>query len=451
MQRLVNALKLRKIGDVAVRRNPWYYSQARGVLEDLRAADLAARREWTQERLEKVLWFARRTPYGARVRGCTDLASWPLLRKPQVQAAPAAFRAGSHLLSVQASTGGTSGAPLRLSRSLRSIAFEQASIDLMMRELGVEPSTARCAVLRTDAIKDPNDFRPPYWIEASGGRRLIFSSSHLNAATVNSYADALEQFAPDVLLGYPTSLEALCVLLERVGRTLHIPRILSSSEMLSPQVWRAAQRRLGCALLDYYGQAERVAFAFAMQPGEYRFLPGYAHVEFEFVGLEEEQHVYEIVGTSLWNSAMPLVRYCTGDLIRAPRNWGPAELEELALSERTFSGVFGRSGDILLTPDGVCVTGVSHFQRDVPHVMRIQVIQETVREVVILVLADAGYSERDAQRLLQNVRSKLPASMRVEITRAEALERTARGKTPFVIHRPAVRALLEQGRARGSA
>jgi hypothetical protein len=32
--------------------------------------------------------------------------------------------------------------------------------------------------------------------------------------------------------------------------------------------------------------------------------------------------------------------------------------------------------------------------------------------------------------------------MRVDIRRVEVLERTALGKTPFVIHRPAVRALL---------
>jgi phenylacetate-CoA ligase len=61
-------------------------------------------------------------------------------------------------------------------------------------------------------------------------------------------------------------------------------------------------------LLDYYGQAERVAFAYATAPGEYRFLPGYAHVEFEPADSEGGNKLYEIVGTSLWNRAMTLIR-----------------------------------------------------------------------------------------------------------------------------------------------
>jgi phenylacetate-CoA ligase len=446
MQRLVKALKLLKIGDAAVRRNPWFYAHAQKTLARLDAADLPARRDWTRDRLEEVLWSARRSQYGKRVRGTKELHTWPLLSKAAVHAAPASFCAQWPLLMVAASTGGTSGTPLRLFRSLRSIAFEQACLDNMTQKLGAHGQQARWAVLRTDAIKDPNDFRPPYWVHGNGGSRMVFSSGHLNASTVATYARALSSFDPDVLMGYPTSLESLCVLLERTGTSLRLRRVLCSSEMLSARVWHEAQRLLGCALLDYYGQAERVAFAYATAPGEYRFLPGYAHVELVQVGVEEDQSIYEIVGTSLWNLSMPLVRYRTADLIRVPSAWGPTELEELTLGLRTFSGVLGRSGDILLTPEGVKVTGISHFHRDVPHVLRIQVIQESLHRVRILVLAGMQYSAHDEESLAANVRLKLPQSMRVDIVRAESLERTARGKTPFVIHRPEVKTLLQEAR-----
>jgi phenylacetate-CoA ligase len=305
-------------------------------------------------------------------------------------------------------------------------------------------------VLRTESIKDPNDLKPPYWLRAAGGRRLVLSSTHLNAATIEHYARAIEKFKPDCLLGYPTSLEALCLLLRRAGRRLHIPAVLCSSEVLHPRVWLAAQEVLGCRLLDYYGQAERVAFAYATTPGEYRFLPGYAHVEFKSMGVEGEHKLFEIIGTPLWNRSMALIRYRTGDLIRVPAQWGARELEELALGLRTFSGVLGRDSDILITPDGVKVTGISHFQRDVANIERIQVIQESATRVTILVVPAEGYGERDRERLMRNVREKLPMSMQVEIRSVTALERTARGKTPFVIHRPQVKELIENTRVRGN-
>lgn len=450
MQALVKKLKLLQVGDTAVRRNPLFYADAQRELERLERGGFNERRKWTHARLGEVLWPASRTGYGLGVRGGRDIASWPLLTKDQVRAVPKAFAVGSRLFTIKANTGGTSGAPLELVRSLPSVVFEQVCIDRMMQKVGVDARSARCAVLRTESIKDPNDFKPPYWIYAGGGNRLVLSSTHLNAATIDHYARAIDEFAPECLLGYPTSLEALCLLLQRARRRVHIPAVLCSSEVLHPRVWLAAQQTLGCKLLDYYGQAERVAFAYATAQGEYRFLPGYAHVEFVPAGVEEEFRLYEIVGTPLWNRSMALIRYRTGDLIRVPAAWGENELQELALGLRTFTGVLGRDSDILITPEGVKVTGISHFQRDVANIVRIQVIQESANKVVIQVLPMEEYGERDHDRLMHNAREKLPRSMHIEIRSVTALERTARGKTPFVIHRPPVKELLNNTRAHGN-
>ena len=341
--------------------------------------------------------------------------------------------------------------PLQLTRSLRSIVLEQACIDAMLQRLRVDPRDARMAVLRGDNVKNPSDLQPPFWISVAGGRRLVFSSNHLNAATVEAYARALAEFRPDVLWAYPTALESLCLLLLRTGRKLSVPRVLTSSEMLAPQVWELARAALGCELLDYYGQAERVAFAYAQRPGEYRFLPGYAHVELHPTTREGEHVLYEIAGTNLWNFAMPLPRYRTGDLVKLPASWGARELEEVTLGVRAIPGVLGRDSDILVSPDGVQLTGIDHFQRDVAHIVRIQVIQEAPDQVHVLVLPDDGYTGQDAEQLLHNIRTKVPASMRVDIRRVDVLERTVLGKTPFVIHRPAVREMLRRARNRGAA
>jgi len=424
MQKLALKLKSLRLGDLAVRRNPLFYAWARRELESP-----------DPRQLGRILWTARRTAYGKRVRGSDELASWPLLDKETVRADPGAFLEGAQLLTSKASTGGTAGAPLPLVRSLRSVVLEQAAIDRMIERLGVRPSDARVAVLRGDNVKDPTDFRPPYWKFVAGGRRMVMSSNHLNAATVKTYAEALRDFAPELLWAYPTSLESLCALLERTGTELAVASVLTSSEVLHPQVWRLAERVLGCRLVDYYGQAERVGFAWAAAPRDYRFLPGYAHVELIPAGNGR----YEIVGTALWNHAMPLVRYRTGDLLQLPSD---SAAMDVALGHRGFAGVLGRDTDILVSPDGVRLTGIDHFQREIRNLRRIQVIQESLTEVRVLVLAQPAFGEPDAQALMANIRRKLPASMRVDLERVESLERTSLGKEPFVIHRPAVKKLL---------
>ncbi len=207
-------LKLLQVGDSAVRRNPLFYADAQRELERLERAGFHERRQWTRDRLSELLWPASRGGYGLIVRGGGDIASWPLLTKAEVRAAPKAFAVGSQLFTIKANTGGTSGAPLDIVRSLRSVVFEQVCIDRMMQKVGVDARSARCAVLRTESIKDPNDFKPPYWVHAGGGNRLVLSSTHLNAATIEHYARAIDEFAPECLLGYPTSLEALVLAAE---------------------------------------------------------------------------------------------------------------------------------------------------------------------------------------------------------------------------------------------
>jgi phenylacetate-CoA ligase len=441
MSDLTDALKRLSLGDALIRRNPFFYRGARRRLAAMPAPEVDAR-------LKKVLHAAQRTPYGRRVGGGADLAAWPLLEKAALRAEPGAFRTGGLTLAARGSTGGTTGLPLRLTRSLPSLVFEQATLDSLLAGLGVDARRARMAVLRADSIKDPADRSPPFWVRTHGGRRLVMSPHHLCAETVAEYAGALREFRPDVLWVYPTALESLCRLVLAAGLELAVPRVHAASEGLAPAAWQLARRALGNpAIAENYGQAERVAFAIAYQPGVYRFLPAYSKVELLPFAADGEERLYEIVGTSLWNLAMPLVRYRTGDLVRLPAAWGEREVQEVASGARPFAGVLGRSGEFLLTPEGVRITGVNHFPREVEHVQRIQVIQERLDEVRLLVLADAGFGPRDQQRLLGNVRAKLPPSMRVAIELSERLEQTPGGKTPFVIHRPAVRRQLELAKA----
>ncbi|HTU66714.1 MAG TPA: hypothetical protein VMF52_12235 [Steroidobacteraceae bacterium] len=441
-------MKQHVAGPGLIRRNPFFYDKARAVLDAEDRQDLAQRRAASDERLQRTLRAASRSAYGRRVGGGETLGSWPLLEKESLRDDQEAFITGTRWLSAPASTGGTTGIPLSLVRTLRGVVFEQACQDRLIERLGADPRS-RVAILRGDNIKDPSDLRPPHWIKANGGRSLVFSSNVLNRETVGDYARALREFSPTLLCAYPTSLERLCLLLRDAGEPVQIPAVLTSSEVLKREAWILAQDTLGCDLADYYGQSERVAFAEALEPRTYRFLPCYGRVELRPFASDQiadagRGGLYEIVGTTLWNDLMPLVRYRTGDLVRIPDHWGEREIEEVTLGLRSFSGVLGREQEILVGPTGVRLSGIDHIPRDVRHILRIQVIQESLDDVRILVLPAPGYDDSDAAQLLQNARAKVPVSMRLRIETAQSLERTPRGKTPLVIHRAPVREQLRR-------
>jgi phenylacetate-coenzyme A ligase PaaK-like adenylate-forming protein len=285
-------------------------------------------------------------------------------------------------------------------------------------------------VLRGDDIKDPEDRNPPYWMYSGGGKRLVFSSNHLNRETLQDFVGEIEKFRPDVLHAYPTILDSFCnLLLSSYSRPV-IPITICSSEVLAVESWQRSRTAIETQMIDYYGQAERVTFAYAFEPQSYRFLPGYSYNE--LLPVEGEEGTYELVCTGLWNLAMPLVRFRTGDLVRVPLG---TDLNAIAFGTETFAGVIGRSGDYLIAPDGARLMGIDHIPRDVDHVVRMQVIQESPERVRILVIPGDGFSEPDRLKIESNARLKLPPPMRWGVEIVDALERNSSGKAPYVIRR----------------
>ena len=425
-------LKLLRLSDHLIRRNPLYYPRARRLLARFARLQRGAQDEWRMRALRGVLAAAGHSAYG-RAQGAPGvLGDWPILEKESLRADPEAFLAPGPWITVAAATSGTTGTPVNLKRSLSSVAYEQALLDSLLEGMGLAPARCRAAVLRGDDIKSPADRAPPYWRVANAGRRLIFSSNHLDAHTVGEFVAALRGYAPEVILAYPTVLASLCALMLARGDVLSVPVTVCSSEVLTRELSRLAASVLGTRVLDYYGQAERVGFACGDPEHGYRFEPTYSVNELRFTESTEDADVYELFGTGLWNRAMPLVRYRTEDRFLLPKDIAPAAVAD---GLAPFHGIIGRSGDFLIAPSGARLMGIDHIPRGVPHLVRAQFIQESPEAVTLLVIPAPGFDESCRRLLLTHASLKLPPSMRVSIETTSELVRNSSGKAPLVVRR----------------
>jgi phenylacetate-CoA ligase len=426
-----------RFGDVLIRRTPGIYRRFRALLTRSEHASLSARVS-TRERLTARSLRQARTSAYARARGLDTLyGSWPVLEKDVLRDEGPAFRRATWLPTTRAETGGSTGIPIALQRSWPSIVLEQAVLDhLVERHGGTEWRNGRIAVLRGDTVKDPSDTTPPFWSRQHGGKCLALSSHHLHAGTVSSYIEALKQFRPDILWVYPSSLEVLCRLAG--SSSLVVPGlkiIVSSSEVMTPELHREAACAFHAPLLDYYGQAERVCLSYSGDGKSHYFVPVYGRVEFRHAHDEERHSLHEIIGTSYWNAAQPLVRYATGDLVRIPKGQGTAELEEIALGLRPHAGVSGRQSDYLISPDGARLIGINHIPRGLADVAQMQICQISPFHVEIDVVPSATYSNDSEKLIVRKARQKIPSSMRIEVVLVDRLQRTQRGKAPLVLRR----------------
>jgi phenylacetate-coenzyme A ligase PaaK-like adenylate-forming protein len=428
-------LKSSSIGDIVIRRTPLLYGHYRSLLarsRDAAADERRARRTALTARTQRL---ASETAY-ARAKGLSGpYEDWPLLEKGALRDFGETMTRKVILPAGQAETGGSTGIPVALTRSWQSVVFEQAALDdLVAQHGGIEWRRVRIAVLRGDNIKDPSDTSPPFWKLQRNGRTLAMSAVHLNAKTVSAYLDALSEYKPNILWVYPTALESLCGLMN--GQAQKIPDlklILSSSEVLTNEAYQLARNAFGVPVLDYYGQAERVSLSYSIDGLNHYFHPIYGRVELTYFYSEDDHDLYDIVGTSYWNDAQPLVRFCTGDHARLPKGLTKQDIDDVALGLRPFLGIAGRAEEYLLSPDGVRILGINHIPRGIPDVVQMQLHQRRPDSVEIWVVPKPGYSEDTANLVLAKARQKIPASVSIEIVQVSGLYRTSRGKAPMMV------------------
>ncbi|HYE04252.1 MAG TPA: hypothetical protein VEL07_01915 [Planctomycetota bacterium] len=433
MWTLARIKRSRLLADLA-RRTPWRYPALRERLAALERASLTERRDFAAARLRRVLAAAATSAHG-RAHAGRPLSAWPMPTSAEVRGREADFVAGSRWLGrrlgVPATTSGTTGTPLALRRPFAALPLEQAMIDGVLASAGVDARSDRIAVLRGDPISGGVQA----WRVVEGGRRLVMGANALGLDNVAAYVAALAEYGPRCLSAFPSSLHALCALMRLAGLRLHIPLALTSSEVLEPATVALAKQVLGCRIVDHYGQAERVAFAADLGDG-YRFLPGYAWIELPFVTERDGEALHEIVGTSLWNTLMPLVRFRTGDLIAVAAGTTLAQLEEIRFGLRPVPRIIGRlDGAWVDGPDQRRITGLSALLSDARRVQRWQIVQEAPGDLRLLIIPEPGFEARDVDRALASARARLPAAVGVRIEVVDRLERTAAGKAPFVLRR----------------
>ena len=385
--------------------------------------------------LARSLSWAMETEYGQRFG--LALQDWPILSKSDLLAAPSKFRRRSQI-SVPAATGGSSGRPLRLWRSLECIAAEQAIVDTLLGNDTPPMLEQRVAILRADYVKDPADLTPPFGVWRNRGRWLNLSNAHLTRANLPWFVEAISSFRPDILWVYPTALSNFLRLADEAGAKLSIPTVLSSSEMMSESLFRFTEQSLQARVIDRYGQGERVCSAHCNSAGEYRFDRAYGHTE-----LLPEPHddgndtpmSVRIIATGYWNSAFPLVRYDTGDRAIVPDSSDVDSLNLIAMGHRPFLGITGRADDYIVGRDGERITGMNHIPRELRAVLRIQIVQKSKTRVRIMVLSKGQLTKRDRRMLEHNARELLPPYMDLSIESTDELLSLPNGKTPFIMRR----------------
>jgi phenylacetate-CoA ligase len=146
-------------------------------------------------------------------------------------------------------------------------------------------------------------------------------------------------------------------------------------------------------------------------------------------GSAAEESSGEFVCTSLLNTAMPLIRYRTGDRGRvAPpsRNCGCGRTLPV------LESIEGRVDDTIYTTDGRRVGRIDPVFKTRLDLREAQIIQESLHRIRVRFVAGPGFKESSGQTIVQRLRDRL-GPVEVVLEPVANIPRSAHGKFRGVV------------------
>ena len=237
---------------------------------------------------------------------------------------------------------------------------------------------------------------------------------------------------PDMIIGYPFTILMISRFAQENGIPLNpVGSIVTAGETLSENRRRGLEEAYRCEVFDFYSHHEDVVLV-----SECREHTKHVHEDFSYCevvdgsGGAAADGTGELVGTGLYNYAMPLIRYRTGDTVV----FEPGKRCRCCREFRAVKEIVGRQNDYLETPDGRFLGNVlEHSVDNARGVVLSQCVQDAVDHIYINIIADETFSEDSKKEFEKGLRVRLGNEIRIDFKVVSELERTKSGKTPFIL------------------
>jgi phenylacetate-CoA ligase len=271
--------------------------------------------------------------------------------------------------------------------------------------------------------------------------RLLLSSLSIGPDSVAAYVKALRAYRPKFLKGIASALYYFAFFLQEAGiRDIWLRGVFSTGEMLLPHQRRMIEQVFHCRVLDSYGHMERTVAISECPQGGLHINPEYGVLELlerPRAGTrngEEAAATADVVGTSLHNLSMPLLRYEVGDVVEVDQNPGTCPCGRAMPRVRRING---RQEDAIIAPDGRVITTLFIVFDKVPGIAHWRVIQDEPDQLRVFVVRTPGYTAFSEEALLHLIERFVGPDMRVPLhyLSLEALQRDVTGKFRTIVSR----------------
>ncbi len=271
-------------------------------------------------------------------------------------------------------------------------------------------------------------------------KRYRFPVFDLSDKVLDEYVKTFKKKAFEYVYGYTSSLVLFAKYLKSKSVVLNeacptLKNCIVTSEMLFPEDKKLLEESFGVFVINEYGASELDLIAFTNKNNEFELNNQTLFIEIVDDNNQPVPHGMpgNIIVSSLYNKAHPMIRYAIGDL-------GIIDPSSTAKNQ-ILKKLVGRTNDVAVLADNKKVPGLTFYYvtksviDDTANIKEFIVEQLAVNEFKVTYTADQTINSEKEKAIKQALEKYVGSGLHISIEKVDLLDRGARGKLKqFISH-----------------
>lgn len=329
-------------------------------------------------------------------------------------------------------TGGTTGASMKVLFTKDNTHERNALLSNFRAQYGYELGK-KCAWFSGKSLITEKNLRKGICYRDDYINKIrFFSTFHITDSNFDVYWAAFCKFAPEFIVGFPSSVYELCSMAAARGLKLEntVKAFFPTAETVLLVHREVISSVLGCKIADQYASSEGAPFIFECKHGGLHIHPltGVFEVVDEHMQPAEEG---EILVTSFTTEGTPLIRYRIGDSIKlAPKDKECGCGSCFPLVEK----IEGRSTDYIISPTHgkVNLGNISNSTKGIDGIIQFQVIQFELDKVQVSVVAMPDFITEEQSKFKNALAERFGPQLKIELQVVDEIPKEKSGKFRIV-------------------
>ncbi|WP_168390263.1 phenylacetate--CoA ligase family protein [Acinetobacter indicus] len=329
-------------------------------------------------------------------------------------------------------TGGTTGASMKVIYTKKDMQERFAILDHFRAQHGYELGK-KTAWFSGKNLVTQKDLAKGICSHYDFVNKIRFYSTFLiNEKNFDVYWKSLNEFQPEFLVGFPSSVFEICQIAKSKGLKYSgkAKVFFPTAETVLAEHRQVISEVLGCKLVDQYASSEGAPFILECSAGNLHIHPLTGIFEVVDENLNPAQAGQMLV-TSFTTHGTPLIRYRIGDsitLANASKQCSCGSIFPLVES------IQGRTNDYILSPTHgkVNLGNISNSTKDTKGIVCFQLVQNSIDHIEVKLVINKEFDAVQESNFISALRERIGKEVHLSINYVDYIDKEKSGKFRIV-------------------